>query len=69
MPQSTSTASGDQTAVSNPIALVVRARTQARAFPAGHPGAARLECLAVRLERILTERRRLQKFLHQTFNE
>lgn len=54
---------------SNPIALVVRARTQARALPAGHPGAARLEYLAARLERILTEQRRLQKTLRQTSDE
>jgi hypothetical protein len=70
MSQTPSTAADDRAAAtSNPIALVVRARTQARAFPAGHPGAAQLEYLAVRLERILTERRRVQKSLLQTFDE
>ena len=55
--------------ISNHFGLMARVRIQLQNMPAGDPAAIRLERLAGRLDRIVTERRRLQKSLHRAINQ
>lgn len=57
------------TQISNPFGLVLRARVLVRKLPDGDPAANRLTRLAIRLERIVADRRHLLQAVRRQRND